>query len=98
MRGAVAPPPTGRAVSPRASASTLTRTASSTSPARSTGSTAGSASDREARPAPAGRDRVRVLDLERLADEVVDEIDHRAVHVLQRDLVDEDGRAVALDD
>ena len=39
-----------------------------------------------------------VLDLERLADQVVDEIDDRAVHVLQRDLVDQHARAVPLDD
>src|SRR4051794_3987892 len=52
---------------------------------------------RERGAAAAGGGRLGVLDLERLADEVVDEIDDRAFHVLQRDLVDEDLRAVLLD-
>src|SRR5260370_24845259 len=54
-------------------------------------------SDREARAAAAGRGRVGIGDLERGADQVVDEIDLGAFHVAQRDRVDEHGRAVARD-
>src|SRR5215207_9459499 len=54
--------------------------------------------ERERGAAAAGGGRLGILDLERLADEVVDEIDDRAFHVLQRDLVDEDLGTVLLDD
>ena len=47
--------------------------------------------------AAAGRDGVRVPDLEGLAHQVVDEVDHRAAHVDQRQIVDQHGRAVLLD-
>lgn len=40
---------------------------------------------------------MRVFDLEGLADEVVNEVDHRAFHVLQGNLIHEDRCAVALD-
>src|SRR5205085_12143699 len=52
-------------------------------------------SHREADPAAAGRHRVRVLHLERLPHQVVDEVELRAAHIFEADGVDEDGRAVA---
>src|SRR5471032_53741 len=55
------------------------------------------ASDREADAAAAGRHGVRVLDLERLAHQIVDEIDFRTLHIFERDRIDEDHGAVAFD-
>ena len=74
------------------------RRSSRRSPTRASASTpsieraAALASDREADAAAAGGDRVGVLDLERLAHQVVDEIELRAAHHLQRDRVDDDAR------
>src|SRR5713226_5521141 len=53
--------------------------------------------DREARAAAAGRGGIGIGDLERGADQVIDEIDLRAFHVAQRDRVDQHGGAVARD-
>src|SRR4051812_29282824 len=53
-------------------------------------------SDGEAGPAAAGRNRVRILDLEGLAHQIVNEVDHRATHVNERQLVDQHRRAIAL--
>ena len=57
----------------------------------------GHGSDGEAGPAAAGCNGVRVPDLERLAHQIVDEIDHRAAHIDQRQIVDQHRRAVLLD-
>src|SRR4051812_19594463 len=51
----------------------------------------------EAGAAAAGGDGVRVLDLEGLAHQVVDEVDHRAAHIDQRQIVDQDRGAILLD-
>ena len=51
--------------------------------------------DRKADPAAAGGDRVRVLDLERLAHQVVDEVELGPLQHLERDRVDDHGRPVA---
>src|SRR6185436_11429521 len=56
------------------------------------------ASDREAGAAAAACGGVGVVDLESLADQVVDEIDLRAAEIGEGDRVDEDGSAVPLDD
>ena len=56
---------------------------------------AGGLEDREAGAAAAGRDGVADSDLEGLAHQVVDEIDHRAAHIDERQIVDQNGRAVA---
>ena len=55
-------------------------------------------SDRKARAAAAGGGRVRVGDLERGADQVVDEVDLRAREVLQRHRVDQHARPRLFDD
>ena len=52
---------------------------------------------REAGAAAAGRGGLRVFHLERGADQVVDEVDLRAGHVIDRDRIDQHGRAVAGD-
>ena len=52
---------------------------------------------REAGAAAAGRRGLRVLHLERGADQVLDEIDFRSGHVIDRDRIDQHGRAVAGD-
>ncbi len=49
----------------------------------------GSGPDRETDPAAAGGDRVRVLDLERLAHQVVDEVELGALQHFERDRVDD---------
>src|SRR5688572_18174060 len=54
-------------------------------------------SEREARPAAARGGGVGVVDLERLADQVVDEIDLGAAEVFERDGVDQHPRPCALD-
>ena len=51
----------------------------------------------EARAAAAGGGGLRIVDLERRADEVVDEIDLGAGHVVERDRIDQHGRAALLD-
>src|SRR4051794_6764778 len=55
-------------------------------------------SERETRPAAAGRCRLWIVDLERGADQVVDEVDLRPREISNRDRVDQYGRAVAVDD
>src|SRR3982750_62530 len=50
--------------------------------------------DRKARAAAAGRDCVRVLDLETLADQIVDIIDLRSAHEFEAERVDQDRRIV----
>jgi len=50
--------------------------------------------DRKAGPAAAGRDRVGILDLERLADQIVDIIDLGAAHEFEAERVDQDRRVV----
>src|SRR5262245_57533104 len=55
------------------------------------------ASHGETGAAAAGRDRVRILDLEGLAHQIVDEIDDGATQIDERQLVDQDGGAVLLD-
>ena len=52
---------------------------------------------RKTRPAAAGRDRLRVLDLERRADQIVDEVDFGTGHIIDRHAVDQHYRAVARD-
>ena len=54
--------------------------------------------DREAGAAAAGRGDVRVVELELGADQVVDEIELRALHEAERDGIDHHARAVALDE
>ncbi len=54
--------------------------------------------NRKARPAAAGRLGLGVVHTERGADEIVDEIDLGAREVVERDLVDQHGGAVAGDD
>ena len=56
------------------------------------------ASNREAGSATAGRRRLGVLDAERCADQVIDEIHLRAGHIGNRDIVDGDAGTVAHDD
>ena len=51
--------------------------------------------NRKAHPTAAGRHRVRVLDPERLAHEIIDEIELGALQHFERHGVDQDGRAVA---
>ncbi len=55
-------------------------------------------SHRKAHPTPARRHGVRVLHPERLAHQVVDEIEFGAFDHFERGRVDDDSRAVALDD
>src|ERR1700710_287219 len=50
--------------------------------------------DRETRAAAARCDRVRVLDLKTLANQVVDIVDLSAAHELEAERVDQDGRGV----
>ena len=54
-------------------------------------------SDGKAGAAAAGGNRVRIPDLERLAHQVVDEVDHRAAHIDERQIVDQHGGAVLFD-
>src|SRR5262245_64069779 len=54
-------------------------------------------SNREAGAAAAGGGRLRVVDLERGADQVVHEIDLGAGKIAERNLVDQHGRAVTRD-
>src|ERR1700694_6270772 len=51
-------------------------------------------SDRKTRPAATGGGGVGIGDLERGADQIVDEIDLGAFHVAQRDRIDQHGGAV----
>src|SRR5262249_41184133 len=53
--------------------------------------------DREAGAAAAGGGDVRIVELELRADQVVDEIEFGALHEAERDRIDHDARAVALD-
>jgi hypothetical protein len=55
----------------------------------------GEALNREAHPAAAGGDRIRVLDPERLAHQVVDEIELGAFQHFERHRIDQHGRPVA---
>src|ERR1700761_4469860 len=54
--------------------------------------------EREAGSAAARSGGVRIIDLERRSDQVVDKFDLRAGHIVERDGVDQDGGAGALDD
>ena len=54
-------------------------------------------SDRKARAAAAGRLHIRIVDLEGLPDQVVDEVDPRAAQEIQRHRIDEHHRAFLLD-
>src|ERR1700759_229158 len=54
--------------------------------------------DPERGPAAAGRDHVRVVDLEAGALQTVDEVDHRALHVRQARIVDQQANALVLED
>src|SRR5579871_4452353 len=56
------------------------------------------ASDREAGAAAAARGGVRVLDLEGLADQVIDEVDLGPADIGKGDRIDQNRGAVALDD
>ncbi len=62
-----------------------------------TGRKAARASDRETRTAAARCRGVGILDPERLADEIVDEIDLRTPHIDDGDGIDHNGGAVLLD-
>src|ERR1700687_1534676 len=52
----------------------------------------------EARAATAGRRSLRIVDLERRADQIVDEVDLAAGHVIERDRIDQHRGAALLDD
>src|ERR1700684_362728 len=52
----------------------------------------------EARAAAAGRGGLRIVDLERRADQIVDEVDLAAGHVIERDWIDQHRGAALLDD
>src|SRR5215468_11519904 len=59
--------------------------------------TAVCASQREAGAAAAGRCGLRIVDLERRADQIVHEIDLGSSHVIERDRIDQHSRAALLD-
>src|SRR5579864_6283107 len=59
---------------------------------------AGRSADRERVAAAARGSSVRILDLERGTHEVLDEVDFRALHQLERDGIDHQAHAVALED
>src|SRR5579883_906738 len=58
----------------------------------------GRSTDRERVAAAAGGGSVRILHLKRRAHEVLDEVDFRALHQLERDRIDHQAHAIALED
>src|SRR5690242_2584729 len=60
--------------------------------------TAADALQREAGAAAAGRGGLGIVDLERRADQIIDEIDFGSGHVVERDRIDQHGRSALLDD